>query len=86
VVPHASWNGRSGGALEVGVRLSMTDLNDRDVVGGKETNVTLGVNWYLDKSVRLSANLVHAIDLNKPGSPDSGDHPTAIVGRLQYQF
>jgi len=86
VVPHASWNGRSGGALEVGVRLSMTDLNNRDVVGGKETNVTLGVNWYLDKSVRLSANLVHAIDLNKPGSPDSGDHPTAIVGRLQYQF
>lgn len=86
VVPHASWNGHGGGALEVGVRLSMTDLNNRDVVGGKETNVTIGVNWYLDKSVRLSANLVHAIDLNKPGNPDDGKHPTAIVGRLQYQF
>lgn len=86
VVPHASWNGHGGGALEVGVRLSMTDLNDRDVFGGKETNVTVGVNWYLDKSVRLSANLVHAIDLNKPGNPDSGKHPSAIVGRLQYQF
>ena len=86
VVPHASWNGRSGGALEVGVRLSMTDLNNRDVMGGKETNVTVGVNWYLDKSVRLSANLVHAIDLNKPGNPESGKHPSAIVGRLQYQF
>lgn len=86
VVPHASWNGHGGGALEVGVRLSMTDLNNRDVVGGKETNVTIGVNWYLDKSVRLSANLVHAIDLNKPGNPDDGKHPTAIVGRFQYQF
>lgn len=86
VVPHASWNGHGGGALEVGVRMSMTDLNDRDVIGGKETNVTVGVNWYLDKSVRLSANLVHAIDLNKPGDPDSGKHPSAIVGRLQYQF
>lgn len=86
VVPHASWNGRSGGALEVGARLSMTDLNDRDVVGGKETNLTLGVNWYLDKSVRLSANLVHALDLNKPGNENSGKHPTAVVGRFQYQF
>jgi phosphate-selective porin OprO and OprP len=86
VVPHASWNGHGGGALEVGVRLSMTDLNNRDVLGGKETNLTVGVNWYLDKSVRLSANLVHAIDLNKPGDADSGKHPSAIVGRLQYQF
>jgi phosphate-selective porin OprO/OprP len=86
VVPHASWNGRSGGALEVGARLSMTDLNDRDVIGGKETNLTLGVNWYLDKSVRLSANLVHALDLNKPGNENSGRHPTAVVGRFQYQF
>lgn len=86
VVPHASWNGHGGGALEVGVRLSMTDLNDRDVVGGKETNLTVGVNWYLDKSVRLSANFVHAIDLNKPGTSGSGSHPSAVVGRLQYQF
>jgi len=86
VVPQASWNGHGGGALEVGVRLSMTDLNDRDVVGGKETNLTVGVNWYLDKSVRLSANVVHAFDLNKPGAPDDGKHPTAVVGRFQYQF
>ncbi|AIF47976.1 hypothetical protein HY57_12240 [Dyella japonica A8] len=86
VVPHVSWNGHGGGALEVGVRLSMTDLNNRDVVGGKETNLSVGVNWYLDKSVRLSANLVRAIDLNKPGDPSSGKHPSAIVGRLQYQF
>lgn len=86
VVPAASWNGHGGGALELAVRLSMTDLNNRDVFGGKETNVTLGINWYLDKSVRLSANLLHALDLNKPGDPDSGRHPSAIVGRLQYQF
>ena len=86
VVPNASWNGHGGGALELGVRLSTTNLNDRDVVGGKETNLTVGVNWYLDKSVRLSANIVHALDLNKPGNDDSGKHPTAIVGRFQYQF
>lgn len=86
VVPNASWNGHGGGALEVAARLSMTDLNDHDVLGGKETNLSFGINWYLDKSVRLSANLVRALDLNKPGDPDSGKHPAAIVGRLQYQF
>lgn len=86
VVPHASWNGRGGGALEVAVRLSTTDLNNRDVIGGKETNLSVGVNWYLDKSVRLSANLVHAVNLNKPGDPYDGKHPSAIVARLQYQF
>lgn len=86
VIPHASWNGHGGGALEVAVRLSQADLNDRDVFGGKETNLTVGVNWYLDKSVRLSANLVHALDLNKPGSSYDGRHPSAVVGRIQYQF
>ncbi|WP_430390078.1 OprO/OprP family phosphate-selective porin [Dyella sp. 20L07] len=86
VVPHASWNGRNGGALEFAARISQTNLNDRDVFGGKETNLTLGINWYLDKSVRLSANLVHAIDLDKPGNAYDGKHPSALVGRVQYQF
>lgn len=86
VIPHASWNGHGGGALELAARLSSTDLNDRDVFGGKETNLTVGVNWYLDKSVRLSANLVHALDLDKPGSAYDGHHPSAVVGRIQYQF
>lgn len=86
VVPHAAWNGHGGGALEVAVRLSQTDLNDRDILGGKETNLTLGVNWYLDKAVRLSANLVHAIELDKPGHAYDGKHPSALVGRLQYEF
>jgi phosphate-selective porin OprO/OprP len=86
VIPHASWNGHGGGALELALRLSQTDLNDRDIFGGKETNLTFGVNWYLDKSVRLSANLVHALDLNKPGNAFDGQHPSAVVGRIQYQF
>ncbi|WP_157971435.1 OprO/OprP family phosphate-selective porin [Dyella sp. C9] len=86
VVPSSPWNGHGGGALEVAVRLSRTNLNDDDVFGGQETNLSVGVNWYLDKSVRLSANLVHAIDLDKPGSDYDGKHPSAIVGRLQYQF
>ncbi|WP_158543433.1 OprO/OprP family phosphate-selective porin [Dyella solisilvae] len=86
VVPQVAWNGHGGGALELAVRLSRTNLNDHDVRGGQETNLTLGVNWYLDKSLRLSANVVHAVDLSKPGNPYDGKHPSALVGRLQYQF
>lgn len=86
VIPHVPWNGRGGGALELAMRLSRTDLNDGDIAGGKETNLTLGINWYLDKSVRLSANLVHALELDKPGGSYDGKHPSALVGRLQYQF
>jgi phosphate-selective porin OprO/OprP len=86
VTPRVAWNGHGGGALEIAVRLSQTDLNDHDVFGGKETNLTVGVNWYLDKSVRLSANLVHALELDKPGGTYDGKHPSALVGRLQYQF
>ncbi len=86
VAPRVAWNGHGGGALEVAARLSQTDLNDHDVFGGKETNLTLGINWYLDKSVRLSANVVRALRLDKPGASYDGKHPTAVVGRLQYQF
>lgn len=86
VIPRVTWNGHGGGALEVAVRLSRTDLSDGDITGGKETNLTIGINWYLDKSVRLSANLVHALELDKPGNSYDGKHPSALVGRLQYQF
>lgn len=86
VSPRSPWNGRGGGALEVAVRLSRTNLDDEDVRGGKETNLTLGLNWYLDRQVRLSLNLVHALDLDKPGAQSSGKHPSALVGRFQYQF
>ncbi|MHA6203666.1 OprO/OprP family phosphate-selective porin [Dyella soli] len=86
VIPRAAWNGHGGGALELALRLSQTDLNDRDVLGGKETNLSFGINWYLDKYLRLSANVVHAIDLDKPGNAHDGQHPYAVVGRLQYQF
>lgn len=86
LIPDKPWNVHAGGTLEVAVRLSQTDLNDADVLGGRETNLTPGINWYLDKSLRLSANLVHAPDLDKATSPYNGRHPSALVERVQYAF
>ncbi len=50
----------SYGAVEVAARYDFLDLNNKDVRGGSEHNVTLGVNWYISQQVRLSANYIRA--------------------------
>jgi phosphate-selective porin OprO/OprP len=48
------------GAFEVASRYSYINLNSHNLNGGKEQNVTVGLNWYLYSNVRLSANYVYA--------------------------
>jgi phosphate-selective porin OprO/OprP len=63
------------GAWEVAVRVSTLDLNDGDPVvqGGEQFDVTFGVNWYLNNSVRVMFNYVHA---------EIDDHPLAVDGTV----
>lgn len=49
------------GAWEVLARVSYLDLSDGPVVGGEETNITLGINWYLNPNMKLMFNYVHAM-------------------------
>ncbi|HEX7815988.1 OprO/OprP family phosphate-selective porin [Dyella sp.] len=44
------------GALEVLLRYSYIDLNHAAVNGGRARNLTLGLNWYLNKHWKLQAN------------------------------
>ena len=71
------------GAWEVAARFSTLDLNDDDVRGGKEQNITLGLNWYSQVHWRFMANLikVHASD----GAYD-GQDPWILQVRAQYYF
>jgi phosphate-selective porin OprO/OprP len=48
------------GAFEVAGRYSYLDLSDRNIRGGTENNVSLGLNWWLYSNFRIMTNWVHA--------------------------
>jgi len=47
------------GALELATRWSWIDLTDESVLGGKSTDITAGVNWWLRENMRLMFNYIH---------------------------
>jgi phosphate-selective porin OprO/OprP len=76
----------TGVAWELAVRLSGIDLNDDDIIGGEELNLTLGVTWYLDKYTKVMANYVDVIDVDRPGSEFDGNDLNIFQLRFQIEF
>lgn len=72
------------GAWELAARYDELNLHSGVADGGKEDNVTLGLNWYPNKLVRLSANYVKV--LNVSGGPHAGDEPAVYEMRAQVYF
>ncbi|MBW2113231.1 MAG: hypothetical protein JRH00_17770, partial [Deltaproteobacteria bacterium] len=54
------FSGKGWGALEAALRFSFIDLNGGAVRGGREYDLTAGLDWYLNKSIRLMFNYVWA--------------------------
>lgn len=75
-------HGGGWGAWELAARVSHLDLNDEYVKGGRETNFTLGCNWYLTRELRMSLNYVHA-DVSRDVYEGDMD---AVVMRLQIDI
>tara|TARA_R110000822_G_scaffold60287_17_gene150290 strand:+ start:3967 stop:5130 length:1164 start_codon:yes stop_codon:yes gene_type:complete len=68
------------GAVEVAVRYSTLDLEDKTVTGGEGDNLTLGINWHINRNMRVMANYVKA-----DASPNSGGIDEDI-DILQFRF
>lgn len=85
------------GAWEVALRVSHIDLSDAfdfdESKGGKELNVTVGVNWYLNPNTRVTWNYVLAdVDRFIRDTDDAGnvttadlDHEMASIFMMRFQ-
>ena len=68
------------GALEIASRFSATNLNDREVLGGKATAFTLGMNFYPNPNIKLMADYVWINnDMNATAKG-------SLVGNDDYSF
>ena len=74
------------GAWEVALRLSRVDLTDDNVIGGEETNLTVGLNWYLSSTMRMMANYVNVLEMDRPGSVFDGNTMGLFQMRFQIEF
>lgn len=72
------------GVFELAARYSAIDLADRDLDGGIERNVTLGLNWYPDKNIRFVADYVRA--RAEPSARAAPTEADIFVGRVQLYW
>ena len=71
------------GAWEVAARVSHIDLNSEAIRGGRLTDLTLGLNWYLNNHSKLQFNYIRAFLAN----PAQASTTTDIFGlRAQLDF
>ena len=65
VIPTNSFSFLNGGtgAWELAVRYAEADLNDGHFKGGKLTNLTIALNWYLNHNIRLMAGYDRALKI-----------------------
>jgi phosphate-selective porin OprO/OprP len=76
--------GKGWGAFELAFRASYADLSDKDIIGGRQSNLSLGLNWYLNEKIRLMANMVKVLDVDRPGSEYDGLDPMIYAVRAQW--
>lgn len=71
------------GAFEVAGRISYLDLNSNNIRGGNLTDLTFGLNWFLNRNAKFQFNYIHAaLDNPNFGSSDAN----IIAFRTQVDF
>ncbi len=71
-------------AWELALRVSGLDLEDGDITGGEGANVTLGLNWYVNRNLRVMLNYVEA--QAQPNRNGVDETARAIAARVQLAF
>jgi len=77
------------GALELAARYSMIDVSSRDVRGGRQEDVTVGLNWWMNPSMSMRFNYVyiHALETaQRLGLKSASEHAGALQMRFQVVF
>lgn len=72
------------GALEIAARYDFLNLNCKDIQGGTEHNATIGLNWFLNQQVRVSANYIRSSI--HPSSNQSKRNLDILAARIQLRF
>ena len=71
------------GAWELAFRFSTVDLNDQDVQGGKQSNLSFGINWYSKTHWRFMSNV---IKVKAKEGPYGKQDPWIVQARVSYYF
>ena len=86
LVPNKPFSLTTGGlgAWELGARFSEIDLNDDGVSGGRERDITAGLNWYPNAYIRFMANYIHVLEID--GGPHDEEDLDIFQVRAQVAY
>ena len=73
------------GALELALRFSYIDLNGGNIRGGREYDLTAGLNWYLSEKTRFMFNYIRAKAKDRETPPPIEDG-TADILQVRFQI
>jgi phosphate-selective porin OprO/OprP len=71
------------GAWELAARLSQIDLTNQDIQGGRSTDMTIGLNWYLTPYNRMKFNYILA---HRDQTGDGGSNTSIFGIRFDTDF
>lgn len=62
---HFDWANGGIGAWEIAARYAEIDLNDADILGGEEDALSIALNWYPNRNVRIMADWSRILDTDE---------------------
>jgi len=74
------------GAWELAMRYSTIDLTDEEIVGGEMDLLTMGLNWFPNAGLRISANYIKMLEMDRKGTDYDNEKVDIFQLRTQWAF